>query len=130
VELTAFNREHLADALELFEAEGWDAYVADPELTHRALTAPGSTTVVALDGGEVAGVVQLQSDGEIQAHLSALVVGDRWRGQDLGRRLLREALHRAGGIRIDLLTHAGRYYEALGAEPRTGFRIQRDVLDT
>lgn len=116
-EVCGFRSEHLRGAMELFAAEGWDTYTADPERTLRALTAPGSTTVVAVDGGAVAALVQLQSDGEIQAHLSALVVGERWRRRGLGRTLLREALERAGGLRIDLITRAGDYYLAIGAEP-------------
>src|SRR3954471_14927322 len=66
-EVCGFRSEHLRGAMELFAAEGWDTYTADPERTLRALTAPGSTTVVAVDGGAVAALVQLQSDGEIQA---------------------------------------------------------------
>jgi|1185.fasta_scaffold394640_2 ribosomal protein S18 acetylase RimI-like enzyme len=128
-EVCGFRSEHLRGAMELFAAEGWDTYTADPERTLRALTAPGSTTVVAVDGGAVAALVQLQSDGEIQAHLSALVVGERWRRRGLGRTLLREALERAGGLRIDLITRAGDYYLAIGAEPVPGFRLRLSDLD-
>ena len=65
----------LKGALMLFAAERWRTYTADPERTYRALTAPGATTLVAIDKGVVAGLVQLQSDSEIQAHLSALITG-------------------------------------------------------
>jgi dihydrofolate reductase len=85
LELTEFARRHLGGAVALFAAEGWQTYTTDPERTYCALTAPGCTTLVALDGDTVAGLVQLQSDGEIQAHLSALVVGARWRQRGLGR---------------------------------------------
>ena len=47
------------------------SYTTDPDRTHRALTAPGVTTIVATEGGDVCGF-QAQSDGEIQAHLSVL----------------------------------------------------------
>jgi GNAT superfamily N-acetyltransferase len=129
IELIPFSRGHLDGALELFAAEGWHTYTAEPERTYRALVAPGSTTLVALDGTTVAAVVQLQSDGEIQAHLSAIVVAEGWRGAGLGRRLLREALDRAGGVRIDILTRSERFYRRLGAQPRPGFRLERADLE-
>jgi ribosomal protein S18 acetylase RimI-like enzyme len=126
--LTEFAREHLDGALALFAAEGWGTYTADPERTYRALLSPASTTLVALDGATVIGVVQLQSDGEIQAHLSALVVANGWRGAGLGRGMLREALDRAGGIRIDILSRSERFYRRLGARPVPGFRLTREDL--
>jgi ribosomal protein S18 acetylase RimI-like enzyme len=97
LELTLFARKHLGSALALFEAAGWETYTAEPERTYRALAAPGSTTVVAVDQGAVAGLIQLQSDGEIQAHLSALIVGEGWRRRGIARMLLREALQQVCG---------------------------------
>jgi predicted N-acetyltransferase YhbS len=123
-ELRAFGREHLDGAMALFAAEGWETYTADSERTYRALSAPGSTTLVALSDEEVVGAVQLQSDGEIQAHLSLLIVGESARGQGIARRLLREALRRAGGMRIDILTHTEGFYERLGADPVPGYRLR------
>jgi ribosomal protein S18 acetylase RimI-like enzyme len=123
-DIRAFEREHLDAVVALVDAEGWDTYSEDPDRTYRALTAAGSTTLVAVDDGAVAGLVQLQSDGEIQAHLSALLVGEAWRGRGLARRLLREALERAGGMRMDILTAAESFYRHLGAESKTGFRLR------
>ena len=128
-DLKQFSRAHLDGALALMAAEGWDTYTADPERTYRVLMAPGSTTLVAVDSDAVAGLVQMQSDGEIQAHLSALLVGARWRGRGLGRLLLREALRHAGGLRIDVLTRAGDYYRGLGAQPVPGFRLTREEIE-
>jgi ribosomal protein S18 acetylase RimI-like enzyme len=128
-QISEFERDHLDGALALFTAEGWDTYYEDPERTVRVLTAPGSTTLVAVEDGEVAGLVQLQSDGEIQAHLSALVVGEAWRGRGLARRLLRESLARAGGMRIDILSLAESFYERLGADRRPGFRLRPPDLE-
>src|ERR687888_1163271 len=124
MELTDFDQAHLEGAMELFAAEGWETYTEDPERTLRALTAPGATTLVSLDGDRVAGLIQVQSDGEIQAHLSALLVGEEWRGRGVGRALLREALRQAGGMRLDLLTRNGSYYLALGAAEVPGFRLR------
>jgi hypothetical protein len=44
IDVEAFGREHVAGAVALCDAEGWDTYTADTERTYRALTAPGSTT--------------------------------------------------------------------------------------
>jgi GNAT superfamily N-acetyltransferase len=112
----------------LVDAEGWETYSEDPERTYRALAAPGSTTLVALEDGQVAGLVQVQSDGEIQAHLSALLVGEDWRGRGIARRLLQDALERAGGMRMDVLTSAEAFYLHLGAERKTAFRLRPDDL--
>jgi len=128
-EVKEFGREHLTGALALLAAENWRTYTADPERTYRALTAAGATTLVVIDGEAVAGLVQLQSDGEIQAHLSALLIGERWRGRGLARRLLREALHRAGGLRMDILSAAESFYLGLGATSRPGFRLTRQELE-
>jgi GNAT superfamily N-acetyltransferase len=124
IDVRAFEREHLNGVIALVDAEQWETYSEDPERTYRALTSPGSTTLVAVDEGAVAGLVQLQSDGEIQAHLSALLVGGAWRGRGISRRLLREALQRAGGMRMDILTAAETFYRHLGAESKPGFRLR------
>ena len=62
IEVRAFEREHLDGVIALVEAAGWETDGEDPERTYRALAAPGSTTLVALEDGRVAGLVQLQSD--------------------------------------------------------------------
>src|SRR5512133_743802 len=66
-ELTAFTREHLDGAIALFAAEGWHTYTADRERTYRSLVAPGSTTLVVLDGATVIALIQLQSDARPSA---------------------------------------------------------------
>ena len=129
MELEEFERRHLPGALELLAEAEWETYTEDPERTYRALSAPGATTLVAVEDGTVAGVVQLQSDGEIQAHLSALLVGEEWRGRGIARQLLRESLQRAGGMRIDIISGAERFYRALGADSRPGFRLRPPDLE-
>ena len=124
IEVSEFGREHLDGTLALLEAEGWETYTEDPERTQRVLTAPGSTTLVALADGVVAGFVQVQSDGEIQAHLSGLLVGERWRGRGISRTLLREGLERAGGMRMDVISRAESFYTHLGAETKRAFRLR------
>jgi ribosomal protein S18 acetylase RimI-like enzyme len=126
--LQSFTRAHTPGVVDLLAAADWGTYTVDPERTARALSAPGCTTLVALDGATVVAFVQLQSDGEIQAHLSALLVATSWRRRGLGRQLLHEALKRAGGIHIDVLTHNRAFYESLGGQPRPGFRLTPEHL--
>jgi ribosomal protein S18 acetylase RimI-like enzyme len=128
LEIVHFDRGHLAGAMALFDEEGWRTYTLDSERTFRALTAPGATSLVALSGGEVAGVVQLQSDGVIQAHLTTIVVAARYRRLGVARELLREALRLAGGLRIDLISYFDPFYEAVASQYYRGFRITRADL--
>jgi ribosomal protein S18 acetylase RimI-like enzyme len=114
--------------MDLLATEGWDTYTVDPARTARALSAPGSTTLLALDRGRVVALVQLQSDGEIQAHLSSLLIATPWRRHGLGRHLMHQALERSGGIRVDVLTQNRAFYESLGGQPRSGFRLTREQL--
>lgn len=126
--ITAYERVHLEGCLRLFEAEGWRSYTDDPERTHRAFTAPGSTALVGLVDGTVVAICQLQSDGQVQAHLSTLAVASEHRRQGLARELLREALERAGGLRIDLISYFDPFYEAVASRRFSGFRITREDL--
>jgi ribosomal protein S18 acetylase RimI-like enzyme len=111
--------------LRLCEAEDWPSFPADPDRAHRVLTAPGVTAVVALEGGEVIGFAYLQSDGEIQAHLSLLAVAPSHRRLGVGRTLLDLAMREAGGTRLDLITNtAVEFYEQLAGDGRwRGFRL-------
>ena len=83
------------------------------------------TSVVALQGREVIGFAYLQSDGEIQAHLSLLAVAPSHRRRGIGRTLLDLAMREAGGTRLDLITNtAVEFYEQLGGDGRwRGFRL-------
>ena len=128
VAIEPFSAAHLDGLIALMEAEGWDTYTDDVQRTGRALTAPGSTTLVALAGGRAVGAIQIQSDGQIQAHLSLLLVDPSMRGAGLGSRLLREGLERAGGIQLDIRTRTEGYYERLGATRSLGFRLGRADL--
>jgi ribosomal protein S18 acetylase RimI-like enzyme len=86
------------------------------------------TTLVALAGEQVIGVIQVQSDGVIQAHVSMFLIAPEWRGHGIGSRLLREGLERAGGLQLDIRTQTEGYYERLGATRSLGFRLTREAL--
>lgn len=116
--------EDLPVILQLCAKEGWPTLAEDPARANRALTAPGVTTLVAVDEEEVIGFAQLQSDGEIQAHLSLIAVDEKARQRGIGRRLIVEALRAAGGLRIDLVTdHAEAFYASLPHFRMAGFRL-------
>jgi ribosomal protein S18 acetylase RimI-like enzyme len=123
-----FAQAHLDELIALVSAEGWSEYADDVERTYGALTAPGVTTLVAIADGQVAGAIQVQSDGLIQAHVSMLLIDRNRRGAGLGSRLLREGLERAGGLRLDIRTRTEGYYERLGASRSLGFRLTRGAL--
>jgi ribosomal protein S18 acetylase RimI-like enzyme len=124
-EVVPFAAAHLDGVLRLCTAEGWPSFPADPDRALRALTAPGVTTVVAVDGAFAAGFAQLLSDGAVQAYLALLAVDAAYRRQGLGRALVYEALRQAGGMRVDLLTEddAAAFYESLPHRRKDGFRL-------
>lgn len=123
-----FAPPHLDGLIALVAAEGWTEYTDDVERTFAALTAPGVTTLVAIADGRVAGAIQVQSDGLIQAHVSMLLIDRNRRGAGLGSWLLREGLARAGGMQLDIRTRTEGYYERLGARRSLGFRLTREDL--
>jgi ribosomal protein S18 acetylase RimI-like enzyme len=124
-EMVPFIKEHLDGVLRLCVAEGWPSFPDNPERAIRVLTAPGVTTVVAIEDGEVIGFAQLFSDGELQAFLANLTVDERFRGRGTGKALVMEALRLAGGERIDLLSQddAVRFYERFPSFRKPGFRL-------
>jgi ribosomal protein S18 acetylase RimI-like enzyme len=128
ISIEPFTQAHLDGLLALVAAEGWTEYADDVERTHRALTAPGVTTLVAIVGGHLVGAIQVQSDGLIQAHVSMLLIAPNSRGVGLGSRLLRDGLERAGGLQLDVRTRTEGYYERLGASRSLGFRLTREDL--
>lgn len=124
-EISKFTAGDLVGVLALCEAEEWPSFPEDPDRALRALTAPGVTTVVARDVGEVFGFAQLLSDGEIQAYLAAVVVAPGHRGQGAGKALIEAALSLAGGFRVDLLTDDGAvgFYDRLPHREKAGYRL-------
>jgi ribosomal protein S18 acetylase RimI-like enzyme len=128
IRIVPYAPEHRPGAVALFAAELWPSYTRDPQRTCRALRAPGVTSLVALEGDAVVGIVQVQSDGAIQAHLSTLVVARSHRRRGLGRRLLTDALDAAGGERMDLLSIADDFYAALTNRRFSGWRLTRRDL--
>lgn len=120
-----FQPAHLDGVLHLCVQEGWPSLPADQQRAVRVLTAPGVTTVVAVDGDVVIGFAQIMSDGEIQAYLATIAVDPSRRGQGIGRSLVRQGLRLAGGERIDLLSEddATAFYGSFPHFEKLGFRL-------
>jgi ribosomal protein S18 acetylase RimI-like enzyme len=124
VTITQYVQAHLEGVLALCEAEDWPSLPADPARAHAVLTAPGVTTVVALDGELVVGFAYLQSDGHIQAHLSQLAVHRAHRRKGIGRALLEYAAPLTGAQRIDLVTDTAEdFYASFQHRTFAGYRI-------
>ena len=124
IEYRPINRGDIPGIVDLCRAEPWPSYVKDTDLTWQVLAAPGVTTVVAVDSGQVVGFTQLQSDGAIQAHLSLILVAAPKRGQGIGTQLVRQAFRLSGAERIDVVTEdAQGFYRSFAHKEWTGFRI-------
>ena len=122
--ITLYQEAHLAGVLALCEAEDWPSLPADASRAHAVLTAPGVTSVVALDGEHVVGFAYLQSDGNIQAHLSQMAVHHEYRRKGIGRALLEYAVPLTGAQRVDLVTDSAEdFYASFQHRTFSGFRI-------
>lgn len=122
-----YEQAHLPGVLALCEAEEWPSLPADPERAHAVLTAPGVTTVIALDDDLVVGFAYLQSDGHIQAHVSQMAVHHAYRRKGIGRALLEYAAPLTGAQRIDLVTDSAEdFYSSFDHKKLSGFRIYPD----
>ena len=124
------NRESLPSVIALLQVERWESYTKDTELTWKALTAPGSCTVVARDGSRIVGFAQMLSDGQIAAFLSVIIVHPDYRQKGIGRQLIREAFKRTGGKRgVDLVTDsADEFYRSFQHHEFHGYRIHPEGL--
>ncbi len=119
-----YQRDFLQGVIDICMEQGWDSYTLDLERTHRALSAPGVTMIVAVDDGTVCGFAQIQSDGEIQAHLSVIAVKESHRRKGIGKELVVTCFQESGGIRLDLVTDtAQEFYESMNHSLKSGFRI-------
>jgi GNAT superfamily N-acetyltransferase len=124
VTVTQYEEAHLPGILALCTAENWPSLPTDPARANTVLTAPGVTTVVALDGELVTGFAYLQSDGHIQAHLSQMAVHQSYRRKGIGRALLEYAAPLTGAQRIDLVTDTAEdFYSSFEHRTFAGFRI-------
>ncbi|MFC9694944.1 GNAT family N-acetyltransferase [Kribbella sp. NPDC056951] len=120
-----YQRTHLDGIVALCEAEGWPSFGADLDRAHATLTAPGVTSVVALDGELLIGFAYLLSDGHIASYLSMMATHVNYRRKGVGRALIDYAHPLTGAQRIDLVTDTAEDFYASYEHHRTfsGFRI-------
>ena len=124
MEYREYVETDLPAVIALCVAEGWPTFADDPARAQRALTAPGVISVVSLDGDHLVGFAYMLSDGEIQAFLANIAVASTHRRRGIARRLIGEALDRAGGLRVDLITEtADAFYQSLHHVRSSGYRI-------
>jgi ribosomal protein S18 acetylase RimI-like enzyme len=125
VEIVPFGAEHLDGVLVLCVAEGWPSLPEDPARALRLLTAPGVTTVLAVEQDEVVGFAELMSDGALQGFLTSIAVDARFRRRGIGRALVEASLRLAGATRVDLLSEDASvgFYEAFPHSRKPGFRL-------
>lgn len=125
MEVVAYQRAHLEPLLALAAGVAFSTLVEDPERAHRALSGPGSVTLVAIDEGEPIGFAHTITDGEIQAYLCRLLVSPAHQRRGVGRALVDESLARSGAIRMDLLTteEGEPLYRSYRHERIPGYRI-------
>ena len=118
---------HLSGVAGILASLEWDNFDYDPDLTRKALTAPGVTTIVAAAGesGEVVGFAQVFADGVFQAHLGLLAVEEGWHRRGVGRGLVEEAFARVGARRLDLIAsdESLEFYRSFRHREQVGFRI-------
>ena len=119
------KREHIDGVADLCRIEGYGSYTEDNEKTWRALTSPGSCTLVALSDDAVVGFVHMMSDGEIQAFLPMVLVAREHRRRGIGRTLIKEAFSRCGGKYLNLLAEedARGFYRSFWFREFAGYRI-------
>ena len=121
---------HLSGVVGILGSLEWDNFGYDPGLTRKSLTAPGVTTIIAVerDTGEVVGFAQVFGDGVFQAHLGLLAVGEKWRRRGVGGGLVEEAFARLGATRMDLIAsdESLDFYRKFKHREQVGFRIYPD----
>jgi ribosomal protein S18 acetylase RimI-like enzyme len=124
---------HLCGVVGILASLEWDNFGYDPDLTRKALTAPGVTTIVAAAGetGEVVGFAQVFADGVFQAHLGLLAVDEGWQRRGVGRGLVEEAFARVGARRLDLIAsdESLEFYRSFRHREQVGFRIYADTRE-
>jgi ribosomal protein S18 acetylase RimI-like enzyme len=132
MDVVPYEPRHLGAVLALCKAEGWTILAANRERAARAMTGPGVTALVAVEGGpddeRVLGFAQAVGDGAITAYLCMLLVAEGARGRGIGTALIEQTLREAGTLRLDLLASedAMAFYESLPHNAMPGFRLYPD----
>ena len=118
---------HLSGVTGILASPERDNVGYGPDLTRKALTAPGVTTIVAAAGetGKVAGFAQVFADGVFRAHLGLLAVDEGWHRRGVGRGLVGEAFAQVGARRLDLIAsnESLGFYRSFRHREQVGLKI-------
>jgi ribosomal protein S18 acetylase RimI-like enzyme len=132
VEIVAFEPKHLDALLALCKSEGWISFASNRRRAHRAMTNPGVTALVAVEGSgadeRALGFAQAIGDGCFGGYLCMLLVEPSARGQGIGKALVEATLVKSGVLRLDLLSSdkAMPLYERFPHNKIPGFRLYPD----
>jgi ribosomal protein S18 acetylase RimI-like enzyme len=133
MEIVPYEPRFLDALLSLCEAEGWTSFAADRERADRAMSNPGVTALVAVEGAgaeeRTLGFAQAVGDGCFGGYLCMLLVDPGARGRGIGRALVEETLAASGVLRLDLLSsdRAMSLYERFPHIKVPGFRLYPDA---
>jgi ribosomal protein S18 acetylase RimI-like enzyme len=135
MEIVPYQPRHLDPILAMCGAEGWVTFSGNPERAGRAMSGPGVTALVAVDGEpgpgdaeRVLGFAQAVGDGCFGGYLAMLLVKEGSRGKGIGRALVERTLVESGVLRLDLLSSEGAMslYERFPHNRIPGFRLYPD----
>ena len=128
MEIVAYAPRHLDQILALCKAEGWTTFAGSRDRAARAMSNPGVTALVAVDGERVLGFAQAVGDGAFGGYLCQLLVAEDARGRGVGKALIERTLMESGVLRLDLLASesAMSLYERFPHTPNPGFRLYPD----
>ena len=132
VEIVSYESKFLDALLRLCKQEGWISFAADPERAGRAMTGPGVTALVAVEGDgsgqQALGFSQAVGDGCFGGYLCMLLVDPQARGRGIGKALVERTLVESGVLRLDLLSsdRAMSLYERFPHNKIPGFRLYPD----
>ncbi|HEX4754005.1 MAG TPA: GNAT family N-acetyltransferase, partial [Solirubrobacterales bacterium] len=92
MEIVDYEPHHLDAVVALCRAEGWITFAGNRERAGRAMTGPGVTALVAVDGERVLGFAQAVGDGCFGGYLCMLLVDEEARGRGVGKALVERTL--------------------------------------
>jgi ribosomal protein S18 acetylase RimI-like enzyme len=132
MEIVSYEPRFLDALLRLCRQEGWISFAADPDRAGRAMTGPGVTALVAVEGEgaeqQALGFSQAVGDGCFGGYLCMLLVDPQARGRGIGKALVERTLVESGVLRLDLLSsdRAMSLYERFPHNKIPGFRLYPD----
>ena len=123
VSFRPYTEADFADIQQLNAEEGWTNLAAHEEQTREAWR-HSDVTCVATSQGAVVGYIRGLTDQHVTLYVCEFLIKDGFRGQGVGRRLLRLVHGLYPTTRIELLASSSScaYYEHLGLRDFPGFR--------